>query len=85
MSGSKPYAAELRRPAVRMVVEVRPNYESDWAAMKGGGGPAGDHERGDGCDLVRQAQVNDALNEPNRDPPPPSRLLLGRRPHAGRL
>jgi transposase len=34
MSGSKPYPVELRRQAVRMVAEVRPNYESEWAAMK---------------------------------------------------
>src|SRR6266545_4274695 len=33
MSGSKPYPQELRERAVRMVAEVRPNYESDWAAI----------------------------------------------------
>ena len=33
MSGPKPYPQELRQRAVRMVAEVRPNYESDWAAI----------------------------------------------------
>jgi hypothetical protein len=33
MSGSRPYPQELRERAVRMVAEVRPNYESDWAAI----------------------------------------------------
>lgn len=35
MSGrtSKRYPAELRERAVRMVAELRPDYESDWAAM----------------------------------------------------
>jgi transposase len=33
MSGTKPYPQELRERAVRMVAEVRPNYESDWAAI----------------------------------------------------
>src|SRR5690606_38539843 len=35
MSGStsKRYPAELRERAVRMVSEIRPDHESDWAAM----------------------------------------------------
>src|ERR1044071_7857654 len=33
MSGTKPYPQDLRERAVRMVAEVRPNYESDWAAI----------------------------------------------------
>ena len=35
MSGiaSKRYPAELRERAVRMVAEVRPSHESEWAAM----------------------------------------------------
>lgn len=35
MSGStsKRYPAELRERAVRMVVEIRSDHESDWAAM----------------------------------------------------
>ena len=35
MSGStsKRYPAELRERAVRMAAEIRPDHESDWAAM----------------------------------------------------
>jgi transposase len=33
MSVAKPCPQELRDRAVRMVAEVRPNYESDWAAI----------------------------------------------------
>ena len=33
MSDSHVYPAELRQRAVRMVAEVRPNYESEWAAI----------------------------------------------------
>ena len=33
MSSSHVYSAELRARAVRMVAEVRPNYESEWAAI----------------------------------------------------
>ncbi|MBB5130131.1 hypothetical protein FHS32_006927, partial [Streptomyces albaduncus] len=28
------YPLELRRRAVRMVAEVRPDYDTEWAAMK---------------------------------------------------
>lgn len=34
MARSSPYPAELRRRAVRMVAEVRPEYPTEWAAMK---------------------------------------------------
>jgi transposase len=33
MSRPSPYPAELRQRAVRTVAEVRPNYDSDWAAI----------------------------------------------------
>jgi transposase len=33
MSRPSPYPVELRQRAVRMVAEVRPNYESDYAAI----------------------------------------------------
>ena len=51
MSGSKPYPVELRRQAVRMVAEVRPNYESDWAAMKAVAARSWGSEHGDGAEL----------------------------------
>ncbi|MGW8685324.1 hypothetical protein ACWGNN_30615 [Streptomyces sp. NPDC055817] len=34
MARPSPYPLELRRRAVRMVVEVRPQYDTEWAAMK---------------------------------------------------
>ncbi len=33
MPNRQPYPRELRERAVRMVAEVRPNYDSDWAAI----------------------------------------------------
>jgi transposase len=33
MSRPTVYPAELRQRAIRMVAEVRPNYESEWAAI----------------------------------------------------
>jgi transposase len=33
MSRPSRYTADLRQRAVRIVAEVRPNYESDWAAI----------------------------------------------------
>jgi transposase len=58
MSGPKVYPAELRQRAVRMVAEVRPNYESEWAAIgvvaqKLGVGTAEALRK-----WVRQAEVN---------------------------
>jgi transposase len=34
MARPSPYPAELRKRAVRMVAEVRPDYDTEWAAMK---------------------------------------------------
>jgi transposase len=34
MARPSPYPAELRERAARMVAEVRPNYPTEWAAMK---------------------------------------------------
>ena len=34
MSRPSRYPAELRQRAVRMVAEVRPNYDSDWAEVR---------------------------------------------------
>src|SRR4051794_33504760 len=33
MAAKSPYSPELRRRAVRMVVEVRPQYPTEWAAI----------------------------------------------------
>lgn len=34
MARPSPYPAELRERAVHMVTEIRPNYPTEWAAMK---------------------------------------------------
>ncbi|GAA2974951.1 hypothetical protein [Streptomyces enissocaesilis] len=34
MARSSQYLLELRRRAVRMVTEVRPDYDTEWAVMK---------------------------------------------------
>ncbi|MET7584757.1 transposase [Streptomyces microflavus] len=34
MARPSPYPPELRERAVRMVAEIRPNYATEWAAMK---------------------------------------------------
>ncbi len=34
MARPSPYPPELRGRAVRMVAEIRPNYPTEWAAMK---------------------------------------------------
>ena len=34
MARSSQYPLELRRRAVRMVAEVRPEYDTEWGAMK---------------------------------------------------
>ncbi|MFD7490351.1 transposase [Streptomyces mirabilis] len=34
MARPSPYPPELRKRAVRMVAEIRPNYSPEWAAMK---------------------------------------------------
>ncbi|MCC5580252.1 hypothetical protein IMZ11_31990 [Microtetraspora sp. AC03309] len=33
MAAKAPYPAELRKRAVRMVAEVRPDYPTEWAAI----------------------------------------------------
>jgi hypothetical protein len=42
------YLPELRERAVRMVFEVTPNYDSQWAAIKRGRPEAGSRDGGDG-------------------------------------
>ena len=34
MARPSPYPPGLRKRAVRMVAEVRPDYDTEWAAMK---------------------------------------------------
>lgn len=63
MPGKSPYPAELRRRAVRMVTEVRPDYPTEWATINAvatklgigiGTGTAETPRTG-----VRQAQVDE--------------------------
>ena len=59
MSGSKPYPAELRRQAVRMVAELRPNYETEWPAIKAVAARLGVTSAETVRLWVRQAQVDE--------------------------
>ncbi|SCG52135.1 transposase [Micromonospora inositola] len=59
MTGTKPYPQELRERAVRMVAEVRPNYESDWAAITAVAVRLGIGTAETLRKWVRQAQVDD--------------------------
>jgi hypothetical protein len=44
MAPKSPYPAELRKRAVRMVAEVRPDYPTEWVAINAGGAKLGtDH------------------------------------------
>lgn len=58
MAGTKPYPRELRERAVRMVAEVRPNYESDWAAITAVAARLGIGTAETLRKWVRQAQVD---------------------------
>ena len=58
MSGTKPYPQDLRERAVRMVAEVRPNYESDWAAITAVAARLGIGTAETLRKWVRQAQVD---------------------------
>jgi transposase len=58
MSRSKPYPQELRERAVRMVAEVRPNYESDWATITAVAARLGIGTAETLRQWVRQAQVD---------------------------
>ena len=46
---SRKYALELRQRAVRMVIQIRGDHESEWAAMGGGGLDARGRDTGDGA------------------------------------
>ncbi len=58
MSRPSPYPVELRQRAVRMVAEVRPNYESDWAAITAVAQKLGIGSAETLRKWVRQAQVD---------------------------
>jgi transposase len=58
MSRSGVYPQELRERAVRMVAEVRPNYDSEWAAITGVAAKLGIGTAETLRKWVRQAQVD---------------------------
>ncbi len=58
MSRPSPYPVELRQRAVRMVAEVRPNYESDWAAITAVAQKLGIGSAETLREWVRQAEVD---------------------------
>ena len=58
MSRPGPYPAELRERAVRMVAEVRPNYESEYAAITAVANKLGITTPETVRKWVRQAQVD---------------------------
>jgi len=81
MARPSPYPAELRERAVRMVAEVRPNYPTEWAAMKAVAAKLGIGSAETVRTWVRQNQVDagqrpgTATEESAQDP---------RLPHSGR-
>ena len=68
MAGTQPYPQELRERAVRMVAEVRPNYESDWAAITAAAARLGIGTAETLRKWVRQAQVDDGRRRRTRIP-----------------
>lgn len=56
---AQPYPRELRERAVRMVAEVTPNYDSQWAAINGVAQKLGIGTAETVRKWVRQAEVDD--------------------------
>ena len=80
------YPAELRERAIRMVAEVRPEYPSDWPAIKAVAGKLGIGSAETLRKWVRQAEVDGGTqpgvtSEESAGPARrwPSRLGCGRR------
>lgn len=58
MARPSPYPAELRERAVRMVAEIRPNYPTEWAAMKAVAAKLGNGAAETVRTWVRKAEVD---------------------------
>ena len=58
MARQSPYPPELRRRAVRMVTEVRPDHPSEWSAMKAVATELGVKHAETVRSRVRQAEVD---------------------------
>ncbi len=59
MARPSPYPAEPRERAVRMVAEIRPNYPTEWAAMKAVAAKLGIGAAESVRTWVRRAQVDE--------------------------
>jgi transposase len=58
MAAKSPYPAELRKRAVRMVAEVRPDYSTEWAAINAVAAKLGIGTAETLRKWVRQAQID---------------------------
>jgi transposase len=59
MAAKSPYPAELRKRAVRMVAEVRPDYPTEWSAINAVAAKLGIGTAETLRKWVRQAQIDD--------------------------
>jgi transposase len=59
MAAKSPYPAELRKRAVRMVAEVRPDYSTEWAAINAVAAKLGIGTAETLRKWVRQAQIDE--------------------------
>ena len=64
MARPSPYPPELRRRAVRMVAEVRPDYPSEWSAMKAVAAKLGVTSTETVRSWVRRAEVDAGDEDP---------------------
>ncbi|MDQ1005525.1 transposase [Streptomyces sp. V4I23] len=72
MARPSQYPLELRRRAVRMVAEVRPEYDTEWAAMKAVAQKLGIGTTETLRKWVRQDQVDAGPGRGRRRRSPPS-------------
>lgn len=63
MARQSPYPPELRRRAVRMIAEVRPDYPSEWSAMKAVATKLGVKHAETVRSRVRQAEVDTGVRQ----------------------
>jgi transposase len=59
MAAKSPYPAELRKRAVRMVAEIRPDYSTEWAAINAVAAKLGIGTAETLRKWVRQAQIDE--------------------------
>ncbi|MFI7418465.1 IS3 family transposase [Nonomuraea sp. NPDC049684] len=81
MPGKSPYPAELRRRAVRMVAEVRPDYPTEWATINAVATKLGIGTAETLRTWVRQAQIDEG-SRPGRSTDESAELKRLRRENA---